>query len=67
MDRPFNFWDLLIGVGYGILRIDAGLIDSWAGFPSAPCIVCTIIWLATICLQIARSLKQRQTPEASRE
>jgi len=64
MDRPFNFWDLLIGMGYGmfvsvlILRI-MGLV------PVNIMIVFQILWLATLCLQIVRTLKQRQTPETS--
>ncbi|WP_305097896.1 hypothetical protein [Croceibacterium aestuarii] len=59
MDRPFNFWDLLIGVGYGTyISMLVYRLMGW--IPVRAMLVCNIIWLATICLQIARTLKQRQ-------
>ena len=64
MDRAYNFWDMLIGAGYG-MSVSVLVLRFMGAVPIKAVIACNILWIATLCLQIIRTWKLRRASEVS--
>ena len=63
MSNPFNHWDVVLGIGYGVF-ITMIVLKFLGSIGSAEMIVAYIIWMFALGLQTYRLNRQKRAAQA---